>query len=64
MARGPWLDIINISTILENKEVPLASSFRRKLGNGESIKFWTDNWVGDFKLCDRFLRLFALETSK
>ncbi|GJX81405.1 zf-CCHC domain-containing protein [Tanacetum coccineum] len=32
-----------------------------KLGNGDSIQVWKDKWAGDFKLCERFLRLFRFE---
>ena len=34
------------------------------LGNGERILFWKDKWIGDFKLCDRFPRLFRFERDK
>lgn len=61
---GPWVNIIKIVGLLENKGVPFISSFHRKVGNGESISFWTDKWLGDFKLCDKFQRLYALELVK
>lgn len=33
------------------------------LGNGASIRFWTDTWSGDQPLCSTYKCLFALETS-
>lgn len=61
---GPWLEILNISRTMEEKCIPFASSFRRKLGNVNFIKLWTDIWIGNSKLSDKFPRLFALELSK
>jgi len=31
-----------------------------KSGNGANTLFWADPWLGDFKFCDRFKRLFHL----
>ncbi|KAJ9566956.1 hypothetical protein OSB04_002922 [Centaurea solstitialis] len=36
----------------------------KKLGNGETFNFWLDRWLGPFRLCDEFNRLFKLEVSK
>jgi hypothetical protein len=33
---------------------------RYSLGNGEKIQFWTDWWVGDGPLAQRFSRLFQI----
>ncbi|GJZ09776.1 reverse transcriptase domain, reverse transcriptase zinc-binding domain protein [Tanacetum coccineum] len=32
-----------------------------KLGNGRDVSFWLDRWIEDFRLCDRFPRLFNLD---
>ena len=34
--------------------------FRPKLGTGESFRFWADEWSGNGRLSQSFLRLFAL----
>ncbi|GJZ81724.1 hypothetical protein Tco_0646718, partial [Tanacetum coccineum] len=39
-------------------------SIGEKVGDGASISFWNDVWVGDSKLCDRFSRLYHLESYK
>ncbi|GKA86093.1 hypothetical protein Tco_0807804, partial [Tanacetum coccineum] len=41
-----------------------SSSIGEKVGDGASISFWNDVWVGDSKLCDRFSRLYHLESYK
>ena len=33
---------------------------RWKLGDGKSIKFWEDKWIGDLPLKHKFLRLHSL----
>jgi hypothetical protein len=33
---------------------------RYALGNGEKIQFWTDWWIGDGPLSQRFARLFQI----
>ena len=34
------------------------------MGNGVQTKFWLDFWSSDMALCDRFPRIFALESVK
>lgn len=34
------------------------------MGDGSKTKFWLDPWISDMALCDRFPRLFALESAK
>ncbi|XP_071688505.1 uncharacterized protein [Rutidosis leptorrhynchoides] len=34
------------------------------MGNSISVKFWSDQWIGDIKLMDQFGRLYALENNK
>lgn len=35
-------------------------NLRRKVGDGVSTLFWTDNWVDGVPLCNVFSRLFDL----
>lgn len=35
-----------------------------KLGSGDRIRFWDDNWMGDSNLKDRFPSIFAIATNK
>src|SRR4051794_11545699 len=37
---------------------------RKKLGSGNSTKFWLDTWVGDLPLSTRFPRLFGNSTQQ
>ena len=34
------------------------------VGSGLRVKFWRDVWYGDSPLCDSYLSLFALASSK
>ncbi|GJX49578.1 calmodulin-binding receptor-like cytoplasmic kinase 3 [Tanacetum coccineum] len=34
------------------------------VGNGNDIRFWADKWVGEVRLCDKFPRLYHLDSSK
>ncbi|GJS75873.1 reverse transcriptase domain, reverse transcriptase zinc-binding domain protein [Tanacetum coccineum] len=34
------------------------------VGNGNDIRFWVDKWVGEVRLCDKFPRLYHLDSSK
>ncbi|MCI08983.1 putative non-LTR retroelement reverse transcriptase, partial [Trifolium medium] len=57
-----WRDISSIGANLElnwfSREVT------KRIGNGMHTKFWTDKWVGDTTLKERFLRLFSISTQK
>lgn len=50
--------------ILEKMGIHFARSFGRKVGEGSSTFFWLDKWVGNFRLCEMFPRLFHLESQK
>ena len=63
-ARGGWGNIIKVGSEMDKVGLNFTSSFRRRVGNGEDTRFWLDRWVGEFRLCDRFPRLFNLEGEK
>ncbi|GKC96175.1 reverse transcriptase domain, reverse transcriptase zinc-binding domain protein [Tanacetum coccineum] len=44
--------------------IEFSSSFIGMVGNGRDIGFWLDKWVGDTRLCDRFPRLYHLDSRK
>ena len=35
-----------------------------KVGNESRVKFWKDRWCGEQPLCEIFLSLFTLSSSK
>nr|GEX49506.1 hypothetical protein [Tanacetum cinerariifolium] len=41
----------DLSREIDRTGVVFSSSFGRKLGNGDGIRFWKDEWARDFKLC-------------
>ncbi|XP_071704497.1 uncharacterized protein [Rutidosis leptorrhynchoides] len=59
-----WHNIIKAGTTLDSMGLEFSTSFIKELGNGNSVKFWQDEWIGDFKLMDQFSRLYALEYHK
>ncbi|GJU33638.1 reverse transcriptase domain, reverse transcriptase zinc-binding domain protein [Tanacetum coccineum] len=61
---GVWRDIIRVGEELEGVGLEFASSFVGVVGNGSDIRFWADKWVGGVRLCDRFPRLYHLDSSK
>lgn len=47
------------------KTLEQTSQFTRlEVGNGEKIKFWTDLWIGDACLKDKFPTLFNCSSKK
>jgi hypothetical protein len=59
-----WLRIVNEIAVLKKQGINLFDFMRLKLGNGNMISFWNDNWIGCTMLKDLYPRLYALETSK
>lgn len=43
--------------------VPFSDSFGKRVGNGHAC-FWKTKWLGNFRLCEKFPRLFSLESDK
>ncbi|GJW13803.1 putative RNA-directed DNA polymerase, eukaryota, reverse transcriptase zinc-binding domain protein [Tanacetum coccineum] len=43
---GPWYRIIKLNDDLLPIGIDLRNIFKRKVGNGESKRFWLDNWAG------------------
>lgn len=41
------------------KEV-IIGSFKWVLGDGMKVRFWLDEWVGNYSLKDKFPRLFSM----
>nr|GEU58469.1 WD40 repeat-containing protein [Tanacetum cinerariifolium] len=61
---GTWAKIMRtINHLHSNGIVPL-NSIRFKVGDGSSIRFWKDTWLGNDRLYIRYNRLFHLENNK
>ncbi|GKC62082.1 hypothetical protein Tco_1089680 [Tanacetum coccineum] len=41
-----WLNIVNKINVLKNQGINFLDFMRLKLGNGNNISFWNDNWIG------------------
>ena len=50
--------------VLKNQGVNVFDFMQLKLGNGESVAFWEDNWIGDNVLKEVYPRMYALESHK
>ncbi|PWA83397.1 RNA-directed DNA polymerase, eukaryota, Reverse transcriptase zinc-binding domain protein [Artemisia annua] len=59
-----WSSILRDVRVLEDKGFNFLSHCKRHVGNGVQTKFWLDFWSSDMALCDRFPRIFALESVK
>ncbi|GJX88576.1 RNA-directed DNA polymerase, eukaryota [Tanacetum coccineum] len=59
-----WSSILREVRVLDDKGFNFFSHCKIHVGNGYQTKFWLDSWISDMALCDRFPRIFALETVK
>ncbi|GKB85503.1 putative ribonuclease H-like domain-containing protein [Tanacetum coccineum] len=59
-----WLNIVNEINVLKNQGINFLDFMRLKLGNGNNISFWNDNWIRDNILKNLYPRIYALENSK
>ncbi|GJS78995.1 hypothetical protein Tco_0728876 [Tanacetum coccineum] len=59
-----WLNIVNEINVLKNQGINFLDFMRLKLGNGNNISFWNDNWIRGNTLKNLYPRIYALENSK
>lgn len=64
VATGNWKSICSVENFFTNKGLVINSLFCGKVGNGETLRFWLDNWTGYGQLCVLFPELFKLESNK
>ncbi|XP_071700079.1 uncharacterized protein [Rutidosis leptorrhynchoides] len=62
--KGTWYNIVNSFVKIKNKGMLPANVLRPKVGNGLSISFWNDDWLGNGPLRDRFIRLYHLDSNQ
>ena len=55
-----WSDILKVGI----NQVVFLNNLEIKVGNGKSISFWKDNWMGGISLSNEFPRLYALLVHK
>jgi mannosylglycoprotein endo-beta-mannosidase len=58
-----WHDVRNLEVGVNNSNW-VVENIVRSLGNGLSIRFWRDVWIGDSPLCLKFPRLYSLSMQK
>ncbi|KAK1420098.1 hypothetical protein QVD17_21428 [Tagetes erecta] len=61
---GTWKNILSINKDLMNLSIDLGTSIVGKVGNGEDLLFWSDVWLGDSPLCERFPTIARLALHK
>ncbi|KAD4179295.1 hypothetical protein E3N88_27886 [Mikania micrantha] len=61
---GVWNNIIKIDGLLHRRGLNLKVMFKGVVGDGRSLKFWSDLWIGEIPLCFKFKKLFKLERNK
>ncbi|GJR02297.1 putative RNA-directed DNA polymerase, eukaryota, reverse transcriptase zinc-binding domain protein [Tanacetum coccineum] len=60
---NPWFLIISLNKYLPQPQVNLNKNFCKKIGDGCSTYFWSENWIGGSPLKLLYPRLYLLETS-
>ncbi|GJW17823.1 putative RNA-directed DNA polymerase, eukaryota, reverse transcriptase zinc-binding domain protein [Tanacetum coccineum] len=63
-ANGVWASIVGSIFHLHSSGIVPLNSIRFKVGDGSSIRFWKDTWLGDDPLYIRYTRLYHLEKNK
>ncbi|GJZ69999.1 putative RNA-directed DNA polymerase, eukaryota, reverse transcriptase zinc-binding domain protein [Tanacetum coccineum] len=59
---GPWYRIAKLKEdFLNDYGINLPLIFKKKIGNGESTRFWLDNWLGGPTLKETFPHIFRLD---
>ncbi|GKD91180.1 RNA-directed DNA polymerase, eukaryota, reverse transcriptase zinc-binding domain protein [Tanacetum coccineum] len=59
-----WGSIFSSVKRLKDKGIDLLSLCSRKLGNGESTRFWEDTWCGNSPLKTQFTQVYNLESDR
>nr|GEV01413.1 RNA-directed DNA polymerase, eukaryota, reverse transcriptase zinc-binding domain protein [Tanacetum cinerariifolium] len=59
-----WGLILSSINCLKDKGIDLLSLCFRKIGNGDTIRFWEDIWCGNAPLRTQFSRVFYLDTDR
>ncbi|GJX97571.1 hypothetical protein Tco_0353369 [Tanacetum coccineum] len=59
-----WGSILSLINRLKEKGIDLLSFCTRKLGNGESTRFWEDIWFGSTPLRLQLPRIYILDTDR
>nr|GEU70344.1 tetratricopeptide repeat (TPR)-like superfamily protein [Tanacetum cinerariifolium] len=59
---GPWYRIAKLKEdLLNDYGINLPLIFKKKIGNGESTRFWLENWLGGPTLKETFPHIFRLD---
>jgi hypothetical protein len=58
-----WKDLRDIDSV-ENITNWFSGGLVRRIGNGETTKFWLANWIGGTVLKDKFPRLYSISEQK
>ncbi|PWA83973.1 RNA-directed DNA polymerase, eukaryota [Artemisia annua] len=61
---GVWASIVKVVDQMHEKQIMPLGSMALHVGNGHNVSFWNDVWVGDYRLRDKFPRLYDMESNK
>jgi len=61
---GTWKNIISINNDLKLWSIDLFECIHGSLGKGDKLRFWCDQWIGNFTLGDHFPTISKLALSK
>ncbi|GKU96700.1 hypothetical protein SLEP1_g9907 [Rubroshorea leprosula] len=59
-----WRDVCRLNGLEIDRTGWLEDGIRCELDKGNQVQFWTDKWLGQESLADKYPRLFMLSTGK
>nr|GEX62272.1 protein ALP1-like isoform X1 [Tanacetum cinerariifolium] len=61
---GVWAKIVGSFNTLHSSGILANSTLKCKVGDGASVRFWKDTWLGDEPLSIRYNRFFRLDSNE
>ncbi|GKV19224.1 hypothetical protein SLEP1_g29512 [Rubroshorea leprosula] len=59
-----WRNICKLDNVVHNKRGWLSDGFKLKMGDGNTVRFWKDVWIGNQTLANQFPSLFRVSSGK
>ncbi|GKC22135.1 hypothetical protein Tco_1024285, partial [Tanacetum coccineum] len=63
-SNGVWAKIVGLFNTLHSSGILANGTLKCKVGDGASVRFWKDTWLGDEPLSIRYNRLFRLGSNE
>ena len=63
-SNGVWAKSVGSFNTLHSSGIVTKGTLKCKVGDGSSVRFWKDTWLGDGPLSTRYNRLFRLDSNE